>query len=326
MNRWIRLGVQTAFGLALLWLWLRTVSLTEVLGHARVHSWVPIALMILLSLVTSVIRARRWLYLLRQVAPVGMIRAFAMNAAGGLLNYVLPIRSGDAARAWWLWRRHRVPAGSALATIVIDKACDLAAVAVFLAALTVIALTGAVDAPRGLIGAAALAVALLAAVLGTALVGPRVARSQLARRVLPARFASAIAGQAFAFRAGARGLWTPALAARLAGLTVLALVIDAFTFTLLFAAVGIPVPALKAMAAYPALLLSFAVPAGPGYLGNLEVGGSRCSIAASPTREAVNASLSKRCLACDGAATRSSASRRRSTPRSVIRTSSARCA
>ena len=274
MNRWIRLGVQTAFGLALLWLWLRTVSLPEILAHAHVHSWWAVALMVVLFLVTSLIRARRWLLLLRPLAPVGMVRAFAMNAAGGLLNYVLPIRSGDAARAWWLWRRHRIPAGSALATIVIDKACDLAAVALFLAGLEVVALSGAVNAPRGLAGAAALAIALLAAVLGTALAGPGIARSSLARRLIPARFASAIAGQVFAFRAGARGLWTPQLTARLAGLTVLALVIDAFNFTLLFIAVGISVPPLKAMAAYPALLLSFAVPAGPGYLGNLEVAGA----------------------------------------------------
>ena len=274
MNRWLRLGLQTAFGLGLLWLWLRTVSLPEVFAHARVQSWWAVGLMVTLFLLTSVIRARRWLLLLRPLAPVGMVRAFAMNAAGSLLNYVLPIRSGDAARAWWLWRRHRVPAGSALATIVIDKACDLAAVAVVLAALEVVALTGAVHAPRGLAGAAALALALLAAVVGTALLGPRMARSTLARRLLPTRFASALAGQAFAFRAGARGLWTPGLAARLAGLTALALIIDSFSFTLLFAAVGIDVPLLKAMAAYPALLLSFAVPAGPGYLGNLEVAGS----------------------------------------------------
>ncbi|HXN91208.1 MAG TPA: lysylphosphatidylglycerol synthase domain-containing protein [Candidatus Sulfotelmatobacter sp.] len=274
MNRWLRLALQTAFGLLLLWLWIRTVSLPEVLSHARVHNWWAVALMVVLFAVTSVIRARRWLLLLRPLAPVGMVRAFAMNAAGGLLNYVLPIRTGDAARTWWLWRRHRIPAGSALATIVIDKACDLAAVAVVLAALEVVALSGVVRAPRGLLGAAAFAIALLGAVLGTALLGPRVARSGLARRLLPARIASGVAGQAFAFRAGARGLWTPALATRLAGLTALALVIDAFNFTLLFAAVGIDVPPLKAMAAYPALLLSFAVPAGPGYLGNLEVAGS----------------------------------------------------
>ncbi len=274
MNRWFRLGVQTAFGLALLWLWMRTVSLPEVVSHARVHSWWAVALMLFLALVTSVIRARRWMLLLRPLAPVGMVRAFAMNAAGSLLNYVLPIRSGDAARAWWLWRRHRIPAGSALATIVIDKACDLAAVAVVLAGLGVVALTGVVHAPRGLAGAVALALALLAAVLGTALLGPRIARSRVARRVLPPRIASGLAGQAFAFRAGARGLLSRELAVRLAGLTALALAIDAFNFTLLFTAVGISVPTLQAMAAYPAILLSFAVPAGPGYLGNLEVAGA----------------------------------------------------
>jgi uncharacterized protein (TIRG00374 family) len=274
VNRWLRLALQTAIGLVLLWLWLRTVSLTDVISHAQVHSWAAVVVMIALFLFTSVIRARRWLLLLRPLAPVGMVRAFAMNAAGGLLNYVLPIRSGDAARAWWLWRRHRVPAGSALATIVIDKACDLAAVAIVLAALELVALTGAISTPSGLLGAAALAVALLSAVLGTALLGPRLARSRIAGRLLPARFASAIAGQAFAFRAGARGLWTPALAGRLAFLTVLALAIDAFNFTLLFSAVGVSVPIFKAMAAYPALLLSFAIPAGPGYLGNLEVAGS----------------------------------------------------
>jgi len=125
-----------------------------------------------------------------------------------------------------------------------------------------------------LIGAVALALALLAAVLGTAVLGPRIARSSLAGRLLPARVASGLAGQAFAFRAGARGLWTPSLAIRMAGLTGVALVIDAFNLNLLLVAVGVPVPFWKAMAAYPALLLSFAVPAGPGYLGNLEVAGS----------------------------------------------------
>src|SRR6266704_5221524 len=274
MNRWVRGGLQTAFALSLLVLWLRTVSLGEVLSHARVQSWGAVLLMIVLFFITSLIRARRWLVLLRPLAPVGMVRAFAMNAAAGILNYVLPIRSGDAMGGWWLWRRHRVPPGSALATIVIDKTCDLAGVAIVLGGLALVAATGLVSAPRGLLGAAALAILLLAAVLGTALLGPRLARSPLMERLLPERVSEGLAGQAFAFRAGARGLWTPGLAGRLAALTAVALVIDAFNFSLLFWALGVPVPELKAMAAYPALLLSFAVPAGPGYLGNLEVAGS----------------------------------------------------
>src|SRR5256884_7308849 len=230
MTRWVRLGLQTAFGLGLLWLWLRTVSLPEVIAHARVQNWWAVALMIVLFLVTSVIRARRWLLLLRPLAPVGMVRAFAMNAAGGLLNYVLPIRSGDAARAWWLWRRHRIRAGSALATIVIDKACDLAAVAFVLAALEVVALTGAANAPRGLAAAAALAIALLAAVLGTALTGPRIARSRLARRVLPAGLAAGPARPGFLFFARAPGAWGPRLAGPPPAPTPLAPGVDAFPF------------------------------------------------------------------------------------------------
>ena len=97
-NRWVRLGIQTAFGLALLWLWVRTVSLSDVAAHIRVQRWWVLPLMVLIFVITSVMRARRWQWLLRSLAPVGMVRAFAMNAAGGLLNYVLPIRSGDAAR------------------------------------------------------------------------------------------------------------------------------------------------------------------------------------------------------------------------------------
>src|SRR4030081_799053 len=105
MNRWLRLALQTAIGLVLLWLWLRTVSFTEGERAARAHSGAPVVLMFVLFLLTSLIRARRWLLLLRPLAPVGMVRAFAMNSAGGLLNYVLPIRSRGAARAWRLWRR-----------------------------------------------------------------------------------------------------------------------------------------------------------------------------------------------------------------------------
>src|SRR5260370_39533429 len=117
MNRWVRLGLQTAFGIALLWLWIRTVSLSDVASHIRVQRWWVLPLMVLIFLITSVMRARRWQWLLRALAPVGMVRAFAMNAAGGLLNYVLPIRSGDAARAWWPWRRPRGPPRPAPAAV-----------------------------------------------------------------------------------------------------------------------------------------------------------------------------------------------------------------
>src|SRR5258708_20150730 len=127
MSGWLRGLLKTAFALALLVLWLRTVSVGEVLKHATVRNWAAVILMIVLAFATSLIRARRWLLLLRPLAPVGMVRAFAMNAGSTLLNYVLPIRSGDAMRGWWLWRPHPVPPASPLATIPLPHPPALAA-------------------------------------------------------------------------------------------------------------------------------------------------------------------------------------------------------
>src|SRR2546425_9360856 len=98
MKSWIRGLLQTAFAIVLLVLWLRTVSLGEVLGHARVHSWLALLLMFVLFLVTSLIRARRWLLLLRPLAPVGMVRAFAMNAGPGRSTKFLRSRPGQPVR------------------------------------------------------------------------------------------------------------------------------------------------------------------------------------------------------------------------------------
>src|SRR5438128_10448595 len=100
--------------------------------------------MVALFIVTSMIRARRWLLLLRPLAPVGMVRAFAMNAAGGLLNYVMPIRTGDAARAWGFWRSHPIRPGRPLAPFASAKHSNLPPWPVFLPRPEVLPLPGPV--------------------------------------------------------------------------------------------------------------------------------------------------------------------------------------
>jgi glycosyltransferase involved in cell wall biosynthesis len=61
---------------------------------------------------------------------------------------------------------------------------------------------------------------------------------------------------------------------RVAGLSIAALIVDGLAFGVLFQALGIAVAPLSAMAAYAALLLTFTIPAAPGYVGSLEVVGS----------------------------------------------------
>src|SRR5258708_12522377 len=85
-NRWVRLGLQTAVGIALLILWIRTVSLTDVASNIRVQRWWVLPLMVLIFVITSVMRARRWQWLPRSLPPAGMVRAFPMNPPPALLH------------------------------------------------------------------------------------------------------------------------------------------------------------------------------------------------------------------------------------------------
>src|SRR5262249_5493597 len=70
-----------------------------------------------------------------------------LNAATGLANYMLPLRSGEALRLWWLARRGRQPAAAGLGFIVADHAFDLGGVTAVLAAGTVLKATGSSQLP-----------------------------------------------------------------------------------------------------------------------------------------------------------------------------------
>ncbi len=261
-RRLLRPALQVAFALLLLALWARTVPVGDVAAHARPRHLLPLLAIPLLAVTAGVLRSLRWSLLLRPIARVRLLDLVWINAAGGLLNYVLPIRSGDAARVWWLQRRHKVPAGAGLATILVDKTFDLAAVVLVLVVT------------RGLWQATAYAAALLAVVIGVALGGVRFDHSSFARRFLPERLAAGFGAQAFSFRAGARSLLSLPRVFAVSGFSLLALALDGLSFGLLFRALDLPVAAPAAMSAYSALLLTYTVPSGPGYVGTLELAGT----------------------------------------------------
>ncbi len=269
----LRALLQTAIALLLLAIWARSVPLEQVVKQANVADWLPIAGMVALFACSAILRAWRWTLLLNPVRRIGVVAALWLETAGALLNYVIPLRTGDAARAYWLHRNHGVAPGAGLATILVDKFFDLGAVVVALTVGAAIAHSAA-GGGTGLAATALVAAALLVAAIGTAIVGPRLARTRLLTRVLPDRVAVAIASQAFAFRAGTSGIANPVRAGGMALLSVAAIGIDMFAFSLLFRALDLSIPTVSAMGAYPALLLTFAAPSGPGYVGSLEIAGS----------------------------------------------------
>jgi glycosyltransferase involved in cell wall biosynthesis/uncharacterized membrane protein YbhN (UPF0104 family) len=262
-SAWSRGLVQTGLGGVLLVLWLRLVPAGQTWSHLGPVRWTPLLGLAALTVLGAVLRAQRWTLIARPVTRLSLAGAFWLNAAGGLLNFVLPVRAGDVARVAWVSRREGTAAGAALAGVLVDKAWDLVAVvAALAAAAAVVAATGGSSAllTTGAVAAAGTGALLLGLVL--------IAAVWLAPRM---RGAGVLAREALAFRAavGSTG-HVPLLAA----LSIGALLADALGFALLFPALGLHVPLPAAVAAYAGLALAFAAPAAPGYVGTMEVAGT----------------------------------------------------
>jgi uncharacterized protein (TIRG00374 family) len=225
----------------------------------------------------AVARAVRWRLLLQPVARVGIPEAFWINAAGGMVNYLLPVKAGEGVRLWWLSRRQRVQLATALGCLLIDHCFDLGGVAVVLSIGTMLRLTVAdprLPQTRVLLAALAGVLVMFAIVAGVALLGARVAEFGTQRRLLPAAWAARLHANATAFRTGAACIRGRARFAVLASSTAVAVTFDGFAFALLFTALGLNVPVLSAVVAQVALLYAYVMPSGPGYIGSLEATGT----------------------------------------------------
>ncbi|MDE2490765.1 MAG: flippase-like domain-containing protein [Elusimicrobia bacterium] len=119
-----------------LWLALRKVRfalLTHILAGARWGWLVPMAAIVFLDLL---IRALRWRVLLsRAIRDAPVLELLRLEAIGLAVNNVLFLRIGELARGLLAARRLQIPTLAALASVVVERALDVAALlALFVAA------------------------------------------------------------------------------------------------------------------------------------------------------------------------------------------------
>jgi glycosyltransferase 2 family protein len=269
---WLKAAFNSAAGFALLAFALRSLPLSQVRDHLRPKH--PEALLLLVGLVVlaQLARAARWRWLLGPLARVPVLDALWINAAGGFLNYVVPVRAGEAARVVWLNRRHRLAPGAAAGCLVVDHSFDLCGVIIVLSTGAVLSATALARMPAmpTLLLALAGALAMLAAIVGAAVLGPGAAASTR----IPRRLGSRLAGHAASFRSGAVAACEPRRLALLAAASALAVLCDGLAFAMLFHSLGLAVPVASAVVAQVALLYAYVLPAAPGYVGSLEATGT----------------------------------------------------
>jgi uncharacterized protein (TIRG00374 family) len=257
-------------GVGLLAFFLSRVPLADIGRQIAAISMPWLLASIALSLLVFVVRAVRWMWILRPVGRVPFFPAFRTTAVGFAANTVLPARAGEVLRPALLARERGLPFSALLASILFERVLDALAQLVFFG----IALAGPEAARMGSLGSARvriLAVAVAAGAVAMALfaVAWRGATERAVSRmfrILPERLRPAADRIAHTFLDGFSSIKTPRLAL-LVGLGSLAmwLVINIQIYCVM-RAFGLELPISAAYVVTTAAVLGLIVPT-PGGVG-----------------------------------------------------------
>jgi uncharacterized protein (TIRG00374 family) len=125
------LVVGLAVGL-LAW-FLRHANLAGV-GREIAHGQLSLlALAVVMTLMTYVLRSVRWRYLLRGLGHVGLGNAFRATVIGFAASFLLPGRVGEFLRPYVLAKRENFSVTAAFATVILERVFDAVTVLAFFA-------------------------------------------------------------------------------------------------------------------------------------------------------------------------------------------------
>lgn len=125
MKRKIQLAIGALLTAGLLWFLFRGTNWAEV-GAAIAGAgkgWMLLSLALLI--LTFLLRAQRWSYIVRTAGPVPYSVLFDATQIGFLANFTLPARAGEAIRALVLARLTGLPLTKCLAFGFLDRVTDL---------------------------------------------------------------------------------------------------------------------------------------------------------------------------------------------------------
>ncbi len=118
-------------------LWLSTKNvdwskIAPILSQAKV---MPFVWGFIVSLLGFYLRAIRWQILLQPSQKISAWVLLRWQVGGILINNLLPLRMGEIARGYWAGHKSSVPKSTVMATIVLERVFDLAALVLIMSIL-----------------------------------------------------------------------------------------------------------------------------------------------------------------------------------------------
>lgn len=271
-RRW-RIAAALAGGLILLALSAWGVDFRQVRDHVAAADPKWLLAGAALYLVSYFVRSLRWRLVLNPVERVTVTESYAMLMAGYFLNYVIPVRAGEVAKSFFLKRLKGTPIATSLPTVFVDKLLEF--VSIVLVVLMVPMLSIRLERPIAALITALLIIFLAALGLLAVAFWKREATTKFLCRMLswlPLRVYDRLSRWVSLFVSG-MGVARENLRAlpSLMGLTILAVLLDAAYFSMMFRAFSVDVGFAHVVFGYTLLTLSYILPTPPAQIGYNEL-------------------------------------------------------
>lgn len=234
----IKRVLTVVFAIALLWLAFRGCNFVEIWNYTRQTDPLFLFLLFVCGIISQVLRAWRWIFMLEPVAgrKISLWNSYCAVVVGYAVNVVVP-RGGEVARLVSITRSEKLSWAGVLSTLLLDRLLDIALL-VFALGLTLTVLPKNIldEFPWLVPGGVML---LVATIIGLVLLPKMgailrwVLRSSFAARSLPEKIISKLSELSAQFDVGTKCLTNPVAYPAIVGLSVAIWVFFAVSYYLM---------------------------------------------------------------------------------------------
>ena len=301
MGKALKVALGVAISAVFLHFAFRGVALGELWEHMRRASYSWLLGLTAVTVYSNWVRGQRWGHFFRHLKRISGSSLFSSTAIGLAANNVMPLRMGEAVRAYSISKKEQIPFATSFTTVILERIFDMMTVLIFLAlALLLIPIPESADAQVGgalrlLSTAAAVAIGFVVFLFFKQELMVRWVETFL--RLLPSRIGGPLHNLFHAFVAGLDALTDKRQLLYLSAYSLWLWTCFTIAFWCGLKSLGLDVthdlPMVRAALLATVLVAIFImIPAAPGFVGTFQAG---CIVALSvfgiPKEEALSFSL-----------------------------------
>ena len=135
MNKYYKLILSAVISFAGLYFAFHGENFQELTQQFRQVQWLPFWISIFLLLISCLVRALRWQYVLNPVAHIAIHPLFGSVMIGYFGNNILPFRLGEFVRSYYLYKRTGIGVTRGITAIFVERIFDALVLLLFIAVI-----------------------------------------------------------------------------------------------------------------------------------------------------------------------------------------------